>query len=210
MEQLLKYLGIDQLCVAGLSGGGPHALACALTLGDRIRRTAVISTVGTLDAESLAQMHPDRRRGLALARRAPWLLPIVMRLRNDPRKVERQYEQAKARSPSDRPVLERPEIRAMLMESWAEANHRGLRGYAQEGGLLAKPWGFDPAEIRGSVGLWHGTEDASIPIRMSRRLAAEIPNATLHEIPNAADFLFFDHLREIVSWLLQLGSLAEV
>ena len=201
VEQLLRHLELTKLCVAGVSGGGPYALVCAWALPDRIQRTAVISGVGPTDPESVARMHWDRRLGLALARRAPRLLSCAIRLMGDPRHVTRHYERVKVQCPSDRPILERPEIRAMLMANWTEATRQGLRAYAQEGCLFARPWGFDPRRILGSVGLWHGTADASIPIRMARRLAHAIPNCDLHEIPEAGHFLFFDQLGEIISWL---------
>jgi pimeloyl-ACP methyl ester carboxylesterase len=203
VEQLLEHLQLGELCVAGISGGGPYALACAWALAGRIQRTAIISGVGATDPESVARMHWDRRLGLALARRAPWLLPSAIRLMGDPRDVVRHYERVRVQCPSDGPVLERPEIRAMLMENWTEATRQGLRAYAQEGYLFSQPWGFDPRQIPAKIGLWHGTADQSIPLRMARHLADAIPDATLHEIPGAGHFLFFDHLREIVSWLLE-------
>ncbi|MEV5498836.1 alpha/beta fold hydrolase [Nonomuraea fuscirosea] len=35
-------LGLDRFAVVGRSGGGPHALACAALLGDRVTRAAVL------------------------------------------------------------------------------------------------------------------------------------------------------------------------
>ena len=38
VEAIADALGIDRFAVLGHSGGGPHALACAALLGDRVRR----------------------------------------------------------------------------------------------------------------------------------------------------------------------------
>src|ERR1700733_4047121 len=45
--------GIDQFAVAGRSGGGPHALACAALLPDRITRAAVLVGLAPHGAEGL-------------------------------------------------------------------------------------------------------------------------------------------------------------
>ena len=46
-------LGAERLATFGLSGGGPHALACAALLGDRVAAAAVLGTVAPFDAEGL-------------------------------------------------------------------------------------------------------------------------------------------------------------
>src|SRR5215471_11459320 len=56
-------LGIGQFAVMGHSGGGPHALACAALLPDRVRATVSISAPAPYDAEGLdwfAGMQPGQ------------------------------------------------------------------------------------------------------------------------------------------------------
>lgn len=205
---LADHLQLETLSVVGLSGGGPHALACAHALPDRVRRVAIVSGLGILTPEGLRRMFPERRFGVRIARWAPWLLPALISLVSDPRRTDRHFSKVFLQCPSDRPVLERPEVRAMLAANWADANRSGLRGYAAESRIFALPWGFEPSAIRTTVRLWHGDADASVPIDMARALAAAIPGASLREIPGAGHFLFFDHFREIVEWAIEGRALA--
>src|SRR5689334_10818621 len=53
---VLDVLGAQDCLVAGRSGGGPHALACAALLPDRVRAALVIAGVGPHDAPGLEFM----------------------------------------------------------------------------------------------------------------------------------------------------------
>ena len=46
-------LGIGRFYTVGWSGGGPHALACAALLGDRVMAAATLAGVAPRDAEGL-------------------------------------------------------------------------------------------------------------------------------------------------------------
>src|SRR5260221_10564616 len=46
-------LGIDRFCVWGISGGGPHALATAALIPDRVAAAAALAPVAPFDAEGL-------------------------------------------------------------------------------------------------------------------------------------------------------------
>ncbi|MBN1605123.1 MAG: alpha/beta hydrolase [Polyangiaceae bacterium] len=197
---LTDHLGLERFSVAGLSGGGPHALACAYALPDRVRRAAVISGVGVTTPEAVRQLYPERRWGVRLSRSVPWLVPHLIALLGDPRDVERHYRKVLSQCPADRAVLERPEVRDMLQAGWGDANRSGTRAFAEDGRIFALPWGFDVARIRTTVRFWHGSADESVPIASARSLTDAIPGATLEVVDGAGHFLFFDHFRAIMSW----------
>ena len=50
---VLDHLGAERAWVVGWSGGGPHALACAALMPDRVRGTALIASVAPYPAEGL-------------------------------------------------------------------------------------------------------------------------------------------------------------
>src|SRR4051812_35476432 len=50
---ILDGLGIDRCVTWGVSGGGPHALACAALLPERISAVATLASVAPYDAEGL-------------------------------------------------------------------------------------------------------------------------------------------------------------
>ena len=59
---------------------------------------------------------------------------------------------------------------------------------AREMRLLARPWGFDLGAVAVPVSLWVGERDTTHPPRMSHRLAARLPQATVHVVPDSATF----------------------
>src|SRR5439155_23347798 len=46
-------LGVERFCVWGISGGGPHALATAALLPERVAAAAALAPVAPFDAEGL-------------------------------------------------------------------------------------------------------------------------------------------------------------
>jgi pimeloyl-ACP methyl ester carboxylesterase len=197
---LADHLGFERFSVAGLSGGGPHALACAYALPERVRRAAIISGVGITTPEAMRQMLPERRWGVRLSRSVPRLMPHLIALLDDPRDVERHYRKVLSQCPSDRAVLKRPDVREMLQAGWADANRSGTRAFAEDGRIFSEPWGFDVALIRTTVRFWHGSADQSVPIASVRSVAGSVPDAAFDVVDGAGHFLFFDHFRAIVAW----------
>jgi pimeloyl-ACP methyl ester carboxylesterase len=53
VRTIADELGIDKFAVLGRSGGGPHALACAAILPDRITRAGVLVSLAPWAAEGL-------------------------------------------------------------------------------------------------------------------------------------------------------------
>jgi pimeloyl-ACP methyl ester carboxylesterase len=53
VEALADHLGADRFITAGWSGGGPHAIACAALLPDRVLAVATVASVAPYDAEGI-------------------------------------------------------------------------------------------------------------------------------------------------------------
>ena len=62
---------------------------------------------------------------------------------------------------------------------------------ARELGLLARPWGFDVTDVNVPVALWSGERDEVHPTSQSQRLAAQLGDAPVHVVPEAANFGLF-------------------
>lgn len=201
VRELVDHLRIDRFSVVGVSGGAPHALACGLELSDRIRRLGIVSGVGPLEASGATRgMAAQRKAGASLARHAPFLLrPLFWAFRNPARNPERFVDRfTEGFSPADRALLETPAIRSLRARSYAEATRQGVRGFAQEVALLARPWGFSLSEVACDVLLWHGEEDTSTPISMARHVAEALPRCRCHFLPGEGHFVAARHWEEIV------------
>jgi len=92
-----------------------------------------------------------------------------------PARRERSLRRAMAATPEARQAGLRIEFEAV-----ADALRQGTRGAVQELALSRPPWPFPLCEIKTPVHLWHGARDTNGPIAIARRLARELPDATLH------------------------------
>jgi pimeloyl-ACP methyl ester carboxylesterase len=99
----------------------------------------------------------------------------------------------------DKKYLDRPVVRAVLVESLSEAFRSGSRGPAGEMGLYARPWGFRLEDIRAPVHLWHGEQDANAPATMGRYMATVIPKCQARFYPGEGHLHFVDRLPEILA-----------
>jgi pimeloyl-ACP methyl ester carboxylesterase len=86
-------------------------------------------------------------------------------------------------------------------EAVADALRQGTRGAVQELAVSRPPWPFPLSEINTPVHLWHGARDTSAPIATARRLARELPDATMHVSDSSGHDVGHDRSDEIMSVL---------
>jgi pimeloyl-ACP methyl ester carboxylesterase len=206
LAELADALGITRFAVAGISGGGPYTAATAYALSDRVTAAAFISAAGPADApHALDGITPVRRIGYWLARYAPALVQPMLWLTNNPQRDPQQFfaRYTVHNPPADQAILARPEIRAMMIANYAEATRQGLRGFARELWIVARPWGFPLRDIGVPVHIWHGEADNSTPISMARYIASMIPDCRATYLPRAGHMFLFEPER----WREMLGAL---
>jgi pimeloyl-ACP methyl ester carboxylesterase len=206
VAQACDLLGVDTMRLAGVSGGGPYALACAAVLGSRVQRVAVINSVGPPEAMRAGGYSALVRLGFALAPRGAWTMrPFAALAGAVARRLpERYFELLGAGlNATDRRVFARREIREMFAEDMSEAFAQSGAAMAQDLTLIASRWDFDPGAIRAPLGLWHGTEDRIVPVAAAQALAASVPHAELHLLRGEGHFLVFERWPEILGWLVQ-------
>lgn len=208
VRDIADTLGLDRFAVAGRSGGAPHALACAALLPERVSRAAALVTLAPRDAAGLdwfegmaasnvreytsASDDPD---GLAAR-----LIPRSAEIRKNPvRLLDQLFSDLTA---PDRKVVGDAGVRAMLLRNYQEALRTSPYGWIDDALAFCRPWGFDPADIRSPIMLWHGVQDVFSPVGHSRWLARRIPGATAVLEPAAAHFDALHALPRILNWLL--------
>lgn len=201
---LADTLGWNRFAVAGISGGGPHALACGFALRERVTCVGAISSVAPYWPGALDGMLATTRIGFLLARWAPALLPLVSRA------AVSQREQFLARlqrhlPACDSAVLARPEVAEVAAENAAQAlsTHDAALAMGHEMVLMQRDWGFALSEVGAPAVLWHGELDRNVPVAHGRRIAATLPDCRATFIPNAGHYLVFDHWDAILASLRQ-------
>jgi pimeloyl-ACP methyl ester carboxylesterase len=199
---LADHLGIDGFSVVGISGGGPHAAACARFLPGRVVRSGIVSGVGPLaQPGSEADMMGLNKLITRLARRSRYLVypPFALTTSIFRRWPERALRAAPKQLPaSDLEVLNRPEVAAAFVDDYRRMSSTGAMAAAQDFSLFATDWGFRLEDIATPVHLWHGGEDRNVPLSHGRLQAERIPGAVLHECPGEGHLLVVDHLEEIL------------
>lgn len=208
VAELCGILDIERFAVLGISAGGPHAAACAWAMPDRVVVLGLVSSVGpVVDQPDVANGLPGPWRELAslarddrtsAARKARDLCSEELTLlRSDPRRWIADWEASAP--PSDRALIEEPEIRAMYVESCLEAT---LAGYAQELFLLlADPWGFALSEICIRSHVWHGAQDHTVPMIVADHVSASMTRCERTTYPDDGHLLMHAHEDEILDRL---------
>lgn len=204
---IADHLHIDHFSVVGRSGGGPHALACAALLPNRVHRTAVLVGLAPSDAVGLdwfGGMTEANVRDFGAVGHDTVVLSEQLRLR-----AERAVDQPGSllalltaqMTEADRRVVAGVAIRRQLTDAYAEALRGGPHGWIDDVLALRATWGFTLHDIRLPVRLWHGADDNFAPASHTRWLAGQIPGAHMQVQRHTAHFGAMEVLPEILAWL---------
>ena len=203
-------LGLDRILTHGRSGGGPHALACAALLGDRVAAAATFASIAPYDADGLdfvAGMGEDNVVELGAAVEGPHKLAPLLE------KVFPRLMAADAESLANslKSLLSPPDIEIVsdgLAEELIASTHAGI-GERRDGWLdddlaFVKPWGFDLSSISVPFQLWQGHQDLMVPLAHGEWLAERIPGVDAHLSEEDGHLsIEFRRIAEAHAWLLE-------
>ncbi|HKT04033.1 MAG TPA: alpha/beta fold hydrolase [Rugosimonospora sp.] len=207
IADIADALRIERFAVVGRSGGGPHALACAALLPERIARTAVLVGFAAPDAPDLEWfdgMAADNTREFEAANADPGQLVESLgrqaeRTRQDPESllVELEREMTFA----DKRVVYDLGIRRLLAQSYVEALRQGPHGWIDDVLALRADWGFSLGVIRSRVLLWHGEQDRFAPVAHTWWLHRQIRRSQVMIQTDASHFGAVEILPQILAWV---------
>jgi pimeloyl-ACP methyl ester carboxylesterase len=183
---VLDALGAPDCVVAGWSGGGPHALATAALLPDRVRGALLIAGVGPYGAAGLDFLAGMGEQNIAEFGHAlagedalrPALAAEAEGLRDTtPAGI---VEGLSTLLPAvDRAVIT-DEFGDDLVASFREGLRTGVSGWVDDDLAFVSSWGFQLSDIRVPVFLWQGSEDLMVPFAHGRWMAEHIPGVITH------------------------------
>lgn len=185
-EAVLNALGVAHCLVVGWSGGGPHALACAALLSDRVEAALIIAGVAPYPAEGLEWMAGMGdgnivEFGMAMQGEAV-LRPYLEEQREHIRHITAMDVESallSVLSPVDQAVLTR-DLAEDLAANFREAMRTSAGGWLDDDLAFVKSWGFSLLDVAAPILLWQGTDDLMVPFEHGKWLAARMPSAKTH------------------------------
>lgn len=187
VARILDALDVERFFTGGGSGGGPHALACAALLPDRVASgvsVAGVTPYGAPGTDFLAGMGRENIEEFGAALEGPEALTRWM--------DEHAAEMGEAGSPDDLIAamgdlvseVDRASLTgdfgAFLVEDWHIALRNGYWGWFDDDLAFTRDWGFDPITIAVPVAVWQGRQDRFVPFAHGEWLAEHVPKARVH------------------------------
>jgi pimeloyl-ACP methyl ester carboxylesterase len=206
---LSEALGHRRFAALGVSCGGPHALAAARLLPDRVMAVGLLAGIGPMD-------HPQLRTGqlpllramFRLARWHPWLIGPLLAVdslvfRSNPERAVKAL--ASMMTPPDRRLVDRSvALRHAFAASLAEAYRQGIGGALQEAHRIAC---FTTAQLDGirvPVHIFQSGQDHNVPPAMGRFMARRLEGATYHDCPDEGHLsIVVNCFDECVRWIVR-------
>ncbi len=206
VTELADSLAIDRFAVLGVSLGGPHVLACALKIPERLTAAAIVSSPCPFNVKSVSHnMTRSERLRAFVGRTAPWLVRLFLSMttRNAVQDPAAFISRILGRLPeADKVIMAKPETLQEISDNLREAFRSGTRGVAWDYCLVTRPWGFRLEDISIEIQLWHGEEDLTNSPIMGHHLASTIPHCKAKFIPHEGHSLINNHTQEILSNLV--------
>jgi pimeloyl-ACP methyl ester carboxylesterase len=185
---VLDALGIERGYVLGESGGGPHVMACAALIPERVIAAAALASVAPYDAPGLdwaAGMGPENVEEFgAAAAGPPELQPFLeAQLAGFGEVTGEQVAEALGGLIDE---VDRAALTGWYAESVA-ADFRlslssGIWGWLDDDLAFVRPWGFGLDAITVPLDLWQGDHDRMVPYAHGGWLAANVhgPSVRVH------------------------------
>ncbi|HEX7084672.1 MAG TPA: alpha/beta fold hydrolase [Gaiellaceae bacterium] len=203
-------LGLERFATWGISGGGPHALACAALCDERLVAAASLAGVAPWDADGL-----DWLAGMGEGNLIEFDLAVTGEEALAPA-LEDERAALVAATPdqlvellstllgqADRAVLTGA-FAAWLVESTACGLESSAAGWVDDDLAFAKPWGFEPAAIERPVLVVQGGDDRFVPPGHGAWLAERVPGAeALLDDADGHLTLIENRVPEVHEWLLR-------
>lgn len=186
---VMDWMEIDRAYTVGWSGGGPHAMAAAALLPERIIAAATIGGVAPYPAEGIdwfEGMGPENIEEFGASLEGPDAL-IEFKERAWPvwRNVTADEIAEAFGGLIDH--VDRGSLTGAFAEEVAASTREGLRksywGWFDDDMAFSRSWGFDLELMRVPVHLWQGGHDRMVPFVHGTWLAMHVGSACPHLLP---------------------------
>lgn len=201
VQDLANALRINRFYLLGYSGGGPHAIAAALLMKDRVQQIALVSPVGLVsDVEhfSMSFLHHFIFSYLGHSQTAARAYFHSVRSMTTWLPGSADYLVTQYATEADRAILDEYGLCHSLGTSMREGLYSSVEGAVQDLRLYCGPWGLDLQKLQVPVSIWQGSEDTIVPPEAAFRLAEVLPNCRLEVIDGMGHYWIFGSFERIL------------
>ncbi|MFI6079397.1 alpha/beta fold hydrolase [Streptomyces sp. NPDC051217] len=195
VARIADALGVGPFAVMGASGGGPHALACAALLPDRV--TGAVCLAGLAPYTEGFDWY------------AGMVSPGGLRAAADGREARELYAATDEFDPASFTSADFAALEGAWTSLGADAvkaGRAGPDGLIDDDVAFATAWGFDLAEVTAPVLLVQGSLDRVVPSTHAGWMLAGLPRAELWVRPEDGHVSVLDTCPAAMDWLMALGT----
>jgi pimeloyl-ACP methyl ester carboxylesterase len=208
VRTICAALGIDQVAIWGISGGGAHALASAALLPDLVVAAASLAGLAPYGAEGL-----DWFDGMGEDNVDDFKLYLKDKVASRAKLEEDRVRNLAASAEDVAEVLktlltpiDAATLNGAMAQYLSDCGHEGLapggEGWWEDGEAQAGPWGFEVGDISVPVMVMHGRQDKFVPVGHGEWLAAHIPGVEARILDHDGHLTLLEHrIPEVHAWL---------
>jgi len=208
VHTIADALGLERFASWGISGGGPHVLACAALCDERLTAVASLAAVAPYDADELdwfdgmgEENHVEF--GKALEGEEALRPYVEEHAAQHTMTVDALIAGLETLlGDADRAVLG-GRFAEYFLEADRHAFELGVDGWIDDDLAFARSWGFELSSIARPVLLLQGEDDRFVPAAHGRWLAERIPGVEARITAEDGHLTLIERrMREVNDWLL--------
>ena len=194
IKELADYLQLSKFAVMGYSSGGPNAMACAVSLAERVSACGLVSSDG-----------PYFDIGNEMIQKLYGIPEITIEANND--RIKKEYESLY----DSYNGLTKEDRKEIALFDLNVACAQGLdQGPAQDAILETRKWDFNISNLNleGSppVLLWHGTDDTAVPVEVAKYIVSAAPCIQASYVEGESHSMIRRRWDQFLTELIQLAT----
>lgn len=207
---IADHLGIDKFHVLGWSAGGPHALACAYRMPERVISGAIASGLAPANRPNPYAGYKGFMKALMiLGRRFPSLVYIFRKIaakqiNNPSGDIGDKFVNSLPKV--DQIPFENQEVKAMLIADIKEGYKQGGDGPARDDIIINTPWKFEIMNIQTRFDIWQGDIDENVPVNQGKYQAELLPNNSFYLMENKGHMFLLEKWKDVLIQLIRPTS----
>ena len=194
--ELADNLGIRNFGIIGISGAGPTLMATACTAPERIGCVVYLACAMPLysDPEMISHLGAMDRIFAEMGTKLPLsifkipfsLLGFMETVIKSPESFAKMFDASLSKA--DKEAFAIPEFRYLIMKDFQELFKQGSTPPAYDAQTVYKPWGFNLADIKTHIEVFHGKSDSFVPLEFSEYLKNTAKDVRINIIEEQGHF----------------------